>query len=156
MSKNRLQELFGSFESDNRALGEATTVVLLIIVAVAAAGTVSIAISGFTSGIAPDPGATVNADQQGEDLVVTVDGVDDGVEHIEFRGQIDDDDAEVANGNTPEDTELRFGTSEDPPQAGDVITLENVDSDNTVTIVALDGEGGENNIETVEIGATGA
>ena len=57
---------------DMRALGEATTVVLLIIVAVAATGTISFAIQGFTDGLQPSAGGNVNFDQEGGNLTVTV------------------------------------------------------------------------------------
>jgi len=164
----------------SRGLGEATTVVLLIIVAVAAAGTISIAISGFTEGIGPNPGAELGVDKTGSSASFTVESVDEGVAFLEFRGDFDQPDetdpsaAAFSEPTTSDDnvvvTASNVETGAGDPQeyyridatdgagsieAGDVVTLEDLDEGETVTVVALDGDGNTNTVTTVTIEDTG-
>lgn len=148
----RLQKAKEALASDNRGLSEATTVVLLIVVGVAAAGAVSGAIGGYTSGIAPTPGADVTVDQQDGNLSITVNSVDDGLDKIEMGG--DYDNSSVG----PEFVDGESGIEVSDPKVGDVYTFGNtkadtkaIDSGTTVTIIAVGEEGGEKTIETVEI-----
>lgn len=151
---------------DMRALGEATTVVLLIIVAVAATGTISFAIQGFTDGLQPSAGGNVNFDQEGGNLTVTVTEVDPEVSYIEFRGEGDFGEGDVAvNGDTDlseeVDGNIRVHTDRNNVTAGDVITITSSSGDavsegETITVVTLDGEGDENTIREYEVGPTGA
>jgi len=160
----------------SRGLGEATTGVLLIIVAVAAAGTISIAISGFTEGIGPSPGAELGVDKAGENVTFTVESVDEGVAYLEFRGDFDQMDSE-ATGDAPAigDDNVTIVASNveagagDPAEyyrvdasdgagsieAGDVVTLANVEEGETITVVALDGDGNTNTVTTVNVEDTG-
>ena len=136
----------------SRGLGEATTVVLLIIVAVAAAGTISIAISGFTEGIGPSPGAELGVDKSGQNVTFTVESVDEGVAFLEFRGDFDQMDSEntadapsVGSDNVTIVASNVEGGAGDPDEyyrvdatdgagsieAGDVMTLANVEDTGT-------------------------
>ncbi|TKX60738.1 hypothetical protein EXE48_12260 [Halorubrum sp. ASP1] len=143
----RLQKAKEALASDNRGLSEATTVVLLIVVGVAAAGAVSGAIGGYTSGIAPTPGADVTVDQQDNTLSITVNSVDDGLDKIKVGG--DNSGAEFDNG----------GNETTGVQVGDVYTYENASDSgdaglttgDTITIIAVGEEGGEKTIETIEV-----
>jgi FlaG/FlaF family flagellin (archaellin) len=143
----RLQKAKEALASDNRGLSEATTVVLLIVVGVAAAGAVSGAIGGYTSGIAPTPGADVTVDQQDNTLSITVNSVDDGLDKIEVGG--DNSGAEFDNGSN-ETTGVQvgdvytYGNASDSGDAG-------LTTGDTITIIAVGEEGGEKTIETVEV-----
>jgi len=160
----------------SRGLGEATTVVLLIIVAVAAAGTISIAISGFTEGIGPSPGAELGVDKAGQNVTFTVESVDEGVAFLEFRGDFDQMDSEspadapsvgddnvtlvasnVEGGAGDPDEYYRIDDSDGAGsiEAGDVVTLANVEEGETITVVALDGDGNTNTVTTVNVEDTG-
>jgi len=162
----------------SRGLGEATTVVLLIIVAVAAAGTISIAISGFTEGIGPSPGADLGVDKSGQNVTFTVEGVDEGVAYLEFRGDFDqtgiedptapgapsvgDDDvalvaSNIEGGAGDPDEYYRVDATDGAGsiEAGDVMTLANVEEGETITVVALDGDGNTNTVTTVNVEDTG-
>jgi hypothetical protein len=146
----RLQKAKEALASDNRGLSEATTVVLLIVVGVAAAGAVSGAIGGYTSGIAPTPGADITVDQQDGNLSITVNSVDDGLDEIKMGGDYDDSSANFVGDES--------GSNVSDPEVGDVYTFGNtkpdtkaIDSGTTVTIIAVGEEGGEKTIETVEV-----
>lgn len=145
----RLQKAKEALASDNRGLSEATTVVLLIVVGVAAAGAVSGAIGGYTSGIGPTPGADVTVDQQDNNLSITVNSVDDGLDQIKIGGD---------NGDAAFSTHDDDDNTIPSPQVGDVYTYGDTDDDvdgletgDTITIIAVGEEGGEKTIETVEI-----
>jgi hypothetical protein len=163
----------------SRGLGEATTVVLLIIVAVAAAGTISIAISGFTEGIGPSPGAELSVDKTGSTASFTVESVDEGVAYLEFRGDFDQPDTtDTSAGGFTEPTtsgddvvvsaqNVDTGAGDTREyyrvdaagageiEAGDVVNLENLEEGETITVVALDGDGNTNTVTTVTIEDTG-
>lgn len=167
MSKQESQRDDNSKRTDLRALGEATTVVLLIIVAVAATGTISFAIQGFTDGLQPSAGGNVNFQQEGGNLTVTVTEVDPEVSYIEFRGETSFAETDVTvNGGDGSVAlspggDVRIHANRDNVTAGDVIKISNPSGDlvsegETITVVTLDGEGNENTIREYEVGPTGA
>lgn len=153
---------------DARALGEATTVVLLIIVAIAATGAISFAVQGFSESLEPETGGQVYADQQGNTLIFTVSELDSDVGYLEFRGDFDATAADFSvNGTSGASSDVAQNVGEGSNNvrvaadlgsiaAGDVITVNNVSQGEQITVVTLDGSGNENTIRVYEVGPTGA
>lgn len=152
---------------NTRALGEATTIVLLIIVAVAATGAISFAVQGFSDSLEPESGGQIYVDQEGETLTFTVSELDSDVGYLEFRGDFDATAADfsvngtsgassdVAQNVGPGGSNVRVAADLGDIAAGDIVVVENVNEGDRITVVTLDGDGNENTIRVYEAGPTG-
>ncbi|RLM68600.1 hypothetical protein [Halorubrum sp. Atlit-26R] len=146
MSKrDKIAKTVSIFE-DERALSEIAAVILLIVVVIGSVGGVAAAIGGLGGQLSTPPGGNIQADQQGTEVVLTVKSLDDGVSALTVRGDI------------PTDAEFESTENKTVPdvQTGDVVTVTGVEKGNQFTVVALDGEGSENTIQTIEVGPTGS
>lgn len=145
MSKrDKIAKTVSLFE-DERALSEIAAVILLIVVVIGSVGGVAAAIGGLGGQLSTPPGGNIQADQQGTEVVLTVKSLDDGVSALTVRGDISGAEFESTGNQTVADV-----------QTGDVVTVTGVEKGNQFTIVALDGEGSENTIQTIEVGPTGS
>jgi len=146
MSKRDKRAKTVSLFNDERAISEIAAAILLVVVVIGAVGSVATALSGLGGQLSTPPGGNIQADQQGTEVVLTVKSLDNGVSALTIRGDIASD-AEF------ESTENRTVSD---VRTGGVVTVTGVEEDDQFTVVALDGQGGENTIQTVEVGPTGS
>lgn len=146
MSKRDKRGKSVSLFEDERGLSEIAAAILLIVVVIGSVGGVAAALNGLGGQLSTPPGGNIQADQQGTEVVLTVDSLDDGVSALTVRGDLADgaEFADTGNKTAP------------AVETGDVLRITGVEEGNRFTIVALDGQGSENTIQTVEVGPTGS
>jgi len=149
--------IFDASGSD-RALTEVTSQVFLLILAIGLIGGLAVTLGGVTDGILPGPEGNVEIDQDGSNLSITIDTLDDDVGAV---GIITENGISESDGDNIQDPESDgiFDDAQvifDPVTVGTTATIEDLEEDETVNIIAYEEESGNaNRIATYTVGPGG-
>lgn len=148
---------FNSLFDSERAQRGPVTEVLMILLGAGVVGTLAFNLSGIAGDVLPGPEASVNVNQDGTEVFLTIDSMDSNVGNITVDVSGANNNDQYSFGTTNSGGDLTLVSDASSVEVGQTIILDGVEEGDIITVTAIaNNSDNTNQVETFEVGPTGA
>lgn len=143
--------------ASERAQTKPAVEVFLLLLGIGLVGGLAFSLSGVAENVLPGPEASVNINQDGSELFLTIDSMDDNVGNISINVAGENNNEEFSFSTSDSGDDLTVTSDSTSVEVGETMIIDGFEEGDIVTVTAhADDSDNSNQVETFEVGPTGS